>query len=343
MKRSFREAAAVLLAASLCLSLTGCGISDIFKKKDTTENEQTASPSATAPAAESTATPAPEEDASSAPAASEEPVKISILYENEEVSTLSFQTSTVIRLEAAASDGSTGGIWTSSDASAASVDENGVVTCWKVGNPKITYTLGDASASLSLTVTEPTVKIYFGDTEKSDISLSSQWGYEIQLTAVVTPEGSEVTWSSEDDSIAEVSETGLVTGKKMGTTNIICKCGTAKATCIIRVNDTPPAAAQAAAQATPDPNDTTPRVVITCFGVPNSDFTISVGQSVDLNCTLYNIDPSTNTESWSIADTAIATVNENGVVTGAKKGTTKVICTVSDVKCETIVRVTDKQ
>ena len=31
------------------------------------------------------------------------------------------------------------------------------------------------------------------------------------------------------------------------------------------------------------------------------------------------------------------------VVTGVKAGTTKVICTVGDVKCETIVRVTDKK
>ena len=107
--------------------------------------------------------------------------------------------------------------------------------------------------------------------------------------------------------------------------------------------DNPPAAAAAAAKATPDPNDKTPRVVITCFGLPNSDFTITVGQSVDLNCTMYNIDPSTNKETWTIEDTAIATVNENGVVTGVKAGTTKVICTVGDVKCETIVRVTDKK
>lgn len=129
----------------------------------------------------------------------------------------------------------------------------------------------------------------------------------------------------------------------MGYTNIICKSGTAKAVCIIRVADNPPAAAAAAPQATPDPNDKTPRVVITCFGLPNSDFTITVGQSVDLNCTMYNIDPSTNKETWTIEDTAIATVNENGVVTGVKAGTTKVICTVGDVKCETIVRVTDKK
>ena len=102
---------------------------------------------------------------------------VEIFYENKAVTELSFQTSTVIRLQAVASDGSTGGIWTSSDASSASVDENGIVTCWKVGNPKITYTIGDASASLSLTVTEPTIKICYGGVEKTDISLSGQWGY----------------------------------------------------------------------------------------------------------------------------------------------------------------------
>ena len=345
MKKLFRVCLLVLLIASLCLSLTGCGISDLFRKDEESETADTGADASAAPVT----TPQPSADASASPEtsssteASPEPVKIEIFYESEPVTTLSFQTSTVIRLTAAASDGSSGGIWTSSDASSASVDENGIVTCWKVGTPKITYTLGDASASVTITVTEPTVKIYFGDTEKSDISLSSLWGFEIQLTAVVTPEGSKVTWSSEDTGVATVSETGLVTGVRAGTTNVVATCGTAKASCIIRVTETPPATKAADAAATPDPNDKTPRVVITCFGVPNSDFTISVGQSVDLNCTLYNIDPSTNKETWTIADTAIATVNENGVVTGVKKGTTKVICAVGDVKCETIVRVTESK
>lgn len=341
MKKLYPMVAFALAAAALCFSLTGCGISDFFKNRgNKTSEDASASPSSAATPAPETATPVPE--VSATPEPTKGPVKIEIFYENEAVTALSFQTSTVIRLQAVASDGSTGGIWTSSDASSASVDENGIVTCWKVGNPKITYTLGEASASLTLTVTEPTIKICYAGTEKTDISLSGLWGYEIQLTAVVTPEGSEVTWSSEDPAIATVSETGLVTGKKMGYTNIVCKSGTAKAVCIIRVTDNPPAA-QASVQTTPDPNDKTPRVVITCFGLPNSDFTISVGQSVDLNCTMYNIDPSTNTETWTIDDTAIATVNENGVVTGVKEGTTKVICAVGDVKCETIVRVTDKK
>lgn len=246
MKKLYRMVALALAAAALCFSLTGCGISDFFKNKDNkTQDDPNASPSAALTATPEAATPAPE--VSATPEATKEPVKVEIFYENKAVTELSFQTSTVIRLQAVASDGSTGGIWTSSDASSASVDENGIVTCWKVGNPKITYTIGDASASLSLTVTEPTIKICYGGVEKTDISLSGQWGYEIQLTAAVTPEGSEVTWSSEDPAIATVSETGLVTGKKMGYTNIVCKSGTAKAVCIIRVADNPPAAAAAAA------------------------------------------------------------------------------------------------
>ena len=189
MKKLYRMVALALAAAALCFSLTGCGISDFFKNKDNkTQDDPNASPSAASTTTPEAATPVPE--VSATPEATKEPVKVEIFYENKAVTELSFQTSTVIRLQAVASDGSTGGIWTSSDASSASVDENGIVTCWKVGNPKITYTIGDASASLSLTVTEPTIKICYGDVEKTDISLSGQWGYEIQLTAAVTPEGS---------------------------------------------------------------------------------------------------------------------------------------------------------
>ena len=156
MKKLYRMVALALAAAALCFSLTGCGISDFFKNKDNkTQDDPNASPSAASTTTPEAATPVPE--VSATPEATKEPVKVEIFYENKAVTELSFQTSTVIRLQAVASDGSTSGIWTSSDASSASVDENGIVTCWKVGNPKITYTIGDASASLSLTVTEPTI------------------------------------------------------------------------------------------------------------------------------------------------------------------------------------------
>ena len=89
------------------------------------------------------------------------PVTVKLVYDNAEVTQLNLQTSTVFQLQAVTSDGSIGGSWTSSDASTASVDMLGVVTCYKTGTAKITYTQGDASASCALTITEPTVHIFF--------------------------------------------------------------------------------------------------------------------------------------------------------------------------------------
>jgi|GEM_PF-937770 len=279
------------------------------------------------------------------PATPAEPVTVVLQYEGSEVTALSFQTSAVFQLHAVTSDGSSGGTWTSSDASAASVDENGVVTCWKAGAPKITYTIGDASKSCTVTITEPTVRIFFAGVEKNDISMSSAWGYEIQLQSVVTPEGSAVTWSSDDTSVASVNETGYVTAHKMGTTTIHCKCGTAKASCIFRILDNPPTYMAA----TPDPNDGTPRIVITYAGVPNSDFTIRVGEAWDMNYALYNIDPN-SAVTWSVSDPEYATVDANGVIVGLKttfgiapnRNYTRLIATCGEYSCESIVFIKEK-
>ena len=109
MKKLYRMVALALAAAALCFSLTGCGISDFFKNKDNkTQDDPNTSPSTASTATPEAATPVPE--VSATPEATKEPVKVEIFYENKAVTELSFQTSTVIRLQAVASDGSTGGI-----------------------------------------------------------------------------------------------------------------------------------------------------------------------------------------------------------------------------------------
>ena len=307
-----------LLIAVLCLSLAACGDRDTIAEAspepadtpapvvDITVPDATATTGSEIP--DTTPTPVP------TPEPSKEPTTVKLQYEGEDVTTLSFLSSAVFQLHAVTNDGSTGGTWTSSDASAASVDENGVVTCWKGGSPKITYTIGEASASVSLTIAEPTVRIFFAGAVKNDISISSPYGYEVPLTAVVTPEGSAVTWTTDDSSVASVSETGVVTAHKMGTTTVHASCGTAKADCIIRVLDNPPAYLAP----TPAPDDTTPRIVITYAGVVNQDFTMKVGQALDMDYVLYNIDPSTAKVTWSIQDPAYASVDENGVIVARK-------------------------
>ena len=72
-------------------------------------------------------------------------------------------------------------------------------------------------------------------------------GKTVQLTATVTPEEAAadnvVKWSSEDKSIAKVSETGLVTGVAKGKTTITANCGEKQETCSVTVRSNKPAGA----------------------------------------------------------------------------------------------------
>ena len=72
-------------------------------------------------------------------------------------------------------------------------------------------------------------------------------GKTVQLTATVTPPAAAadnvVTWSSEDNKTATVSETGLVTGVAKGQTTITATCGDFKETCAVKVRGVKPAGA----------------------------------------------------------------------------------------------------
>ena len=346
MKMKTLRAICLLLSVVLCMALTACGektnqpAEAVVAETPVPANPAAMDPQTGTDAPETTSAPA--ETPVPTPEVTAAPVSVELQYDGAAVTALSFQTATVFQLHAATSDGSSGGTWTSSDASVASVDENGVVTCWKAGSPRITYTQGNASASVTLTITEPTVRIFYAGAEKNDITINGMWGWEIDLDAVVSPEGTPVTWTSDDSTVASVSETGLVTGRRMGTTTIRAKCGTAEASCIIRITANPPAYVAA----TPDADDGTPRIVIVFWGVPNTDFTLTVGTKVQMNYILYNVEGDPGV-TWSIEDPTYASVDAHGVVTGLKPTSqkdplhpyTKLIATCGDLRCECVVRV----
>ncbi len=350
MNKTWKRVVAFLLAVIVCLSLAACG----SKKKTEEQNTDTTPVPTVSPdpavveSASPTAVPAqqtpPADVGGSAdtPEAAEDDLTVELWYDGTVATMLTFMTSTVFQFQVVTSDGSTGGSWTSSDASSASVDENGIVTCWKTGMPKITYTLRNASFTCQLNITEPTVRILFGGQVKTDITLNSIWGFDITLQAEVTPAGTPVTWTSDDATVASVTDSGIVMGKRMGTTTIHAKCGTAEATCVIRITENPPTYAAP----TPDVSDGQPHLVIVYWGVPNTDFTLSVGTKVQMNYILYNVEGNPAV-TWSIKDPEYASVDANGVVTGLKPTAQKdplhpytiLVATCGDLRCECVVRV----
>ena len=144
---------------------------------------------------------------------------------------------------------------------------------------------------------EPNIEIYIGE------------GKTIGLT--LTPSNTSIKflkWTSSDETIAKLNN-GVVTGVKEGTATITVEStedASIKAECTVTVK---------AVELTGISLNKTEMTV----GVNNTD-TLSVTEYTPINATYKEI-------SWSSDDISIATVDENGVVTGKSKGTTKIVAT----------------
>ncbi len=127
-----------------------------------------------------------------------------------------------LQLKAKISQGENSGklVWKSSDTEIATVSSDGLVKGIKAGEVKITATTTNGSkitASATIKVKKPLVSDFtvYGI---RDIKV----GESVQLKASVWPSNSENTlkWVSDDESIATVTDSGVVTGVKTGRTSI---------------------------------------------------------------------------------------------------------------------------
>lgn len=107
-------------------------------------------------------------------------------------------------------------VYTSGDATITTVDENGVITGVAEGETTITATVGELSASRTVSVIIPVDSL-----TAEDISLHLADG-AAPLTYVVTPEHftGNLTFASADESIATVDAAGQVTPVAVGDTTV---------------------------------------------------------------------------------------------------------------------------
>ena len=196
-----------------------------------------------------------------------------------------------------------GFLWSTDDGTVASVDASGLVTAVRSGSASITATSGTASGDASV---EVLVELAGLEVTPADTTLFSL-GDTLQLTVQgldangnLVP-GVSVTWSSEDDAVAEVDMTGLVTALKTGSVNIVAMSGNLADSAAVTV-------AQLAA-----------RVVVT----PAVDTLNTVGDMLQL--TAMALDANGNlvedTEYiWEARHPHVVTVDNTGLVTATGKG-----------------------
>lgn len=320
----------------VCCLLWGCG----GKKSEAAPTPISVSePNPTpAPTPAPTPEPTPEPEPTIEPTPTPTSAPVHILYNGAAVNSLTAKVNTGFTLSCDAPLSAAELRYVSDNEAVAKVDAAGLVSALSVGNATITVYAGESSASCKVTVFKPiapTVSICFLNVPKTDVTMNASNNETLQFTALLTPadESARVIWSSTDPKVAEVSAEGLVTAISQGTCEVVCQAGEASARCWVRVKgqriNYQPAPAD-------DPNGS-PAIFITCAGFVNSDFTLNVGESVNMDYQLVNAEE--GEVSWSIQNGAVASVDQNGVVYALKEGTTTLTVSCGSLSFTSTVRV----
>lgn len=198
--------------------------------------------------------------------------------------------------------------WMSADENIAVIDgsqsgNSNTITGKNVGTVSITASNGTDTETFQVTVTEGQITL-----DKQTASV--QVGQTVKINA-----SSAATWTSSDTSVATVDGEGLVTGLKAGTAAITATADGATSTCIVTVFE----------------SSTT---------ISASSLSIKVGETATLTVTVTGAD---QTVAWESSDTAVATVEMNGTVTGKKEGTATITATANGVSAKCTVTVTSGQ
>ena len=197
--------------------------------------------------------------------------------------------------------------WVSSDDSVVTVDNDGKVKAIKEGKAAIVAKAGEKTAKCEVTVNKKVIAVESITLNKNSASLKV--GETVTLTATVKPDDATnktVTWSTSDDSVAEVND-GVVTAKKVGSASITAKAGDKEATCAITVEATP----------------------VTSVTLDKTTATLKVGETVTLTATVKPDDATDKTVTWSTSDASVAEVND-GVVTAKKVGSASITAKAGD-------------
>lgn len=215
--------------------------------------------------------------------------------------------------------------WVSDHPDVASVDNEGNVTARKAGTATVTVKVAEkVTAVCKVTVISRVTGISMSET-----TVELKPGETHQLKATVLPQNAsnaEVTWYSDKESVAKVSQSGLVSAVSTGeaTIHVVTSDGGKMATCLVKVG--------------------TPVKGIT---LSISSKTLYVGDpSLDISATLTPANATDKSLEWSSSDPEVASIAPGAalraVIKPLKPGKTTITVTTKDggftASCEVTVK-----
>ena len=201
-------------------------------------------------------------------------------------------------------------VWSSSDERVATVDASGVVTGVRRGNARLVATAQDGSgvrANISIRVTQTAESVSL---DQSQLTIDA--GKSAMLRATVLPRDTDdknVVWHSSNEKIATVNNQGRVTAVALGTCRITCSSrenGKARAVATIHVQQP---------------------VKSVTFG---PELWVYIGESGQLTWTIEPANASNPALNLTAANTRVATVTNDGVVTPLNVGETWINAVTTD-------------
>lgn len=194
--------------------------------------------------------------------------------------------------------------WSSSNTAVAIVNQNGLVTAVSAGTARITAASPDGpSAGCDVTVRAPVTGVTLNKT-----ATTINRGAQEILIATVLPadaDNKSLTWSSSNTAVAVVDQFGVVTAVSAGSAHITA---------------TSPEGPTAGC-------DVIISVPVTGVTLNKATTSLNTGSQETLTATVDPADASDKALTWSSSNTAVATVDQNGTITGVSAGTARITAT----------------
>ncbi len=215
-------------------------------------------------------------------------------------------------------------VWSSTDPSVATVDQNGKVTALKAGKTIIRCTSADnlyARDDCVVTVTVKATGLRISDEEISLYATSSK-----TLKTKVYPTDAtdkSLLWKSSNKSVVTVDQNGKITAVNPGKATVACYTndGGFRAACKVTV---------------------TPQIKTTSVKLNKTKLTIENEHSYLLVADISPSDASSKEVVWKSSDSDVVKVSGTGLVTGIKPGTATITCTTKDSGKKATCKVTVK-